>query len=478
LAGVLCLIAAVAAAVIAGRELRREPEGRASPFATGWSQVTIDHSPEALVPAQSVVLEGDRLVAAGAIGVSCCDLAHEVWTSRDGRRWGRDPHDPRVTLDGLLFTGPAAFARGARRRVAVGTRARDRSDARVTIAAAWFSDDGRAWHRVPDDPAIFGRSAMQQVWPTRTGFVAFGKLYSRAGDTTGLMAWRSRDGHTWSRDAAAAARIPRDRSTGLLELPPMAQTRRGIVAVAAHDSWLSADGRSWQHTATLPASPAAGSWSLFDTGRALFAVRSYLRPSGRADKTQLDVMRSDDGRHFQALGAAFGPPADTEVRTIRKTTSGWLAVVGRYNSSTLWGSRDGRSFKPLTDARSPFANAAVGDITQLDSTIVLVGGVPRHPSNSPAPPIARRPGSTASPHHDFARTCSLRDFGQPPQAGRSAGRRTCWSDPAGASRSRTQRRRRPDPEPPGQGAVHSASETGAAAFRKRQRSPVAAGRAM
>ena len=381
MAGVLCLMATAAAVVIAGPEQRREPEIRASPFATGWSQVTIDHSPEAIVPAQSVVLEGDRLVAAGAIGVSCCDLAHVVWTSRDGRRWGRDPHDPRVTLDGPLFTGPAAFARGARRRVAVGTIARDRSNARATIAAAWVSDDGRAWHRVPDNPAIFGRSAMQQVWPTRTGFVAFGKVYNRAGDTTGLMAWRSRPGRTWFRDAAAAARIPRDRSPGVVELPPIAQTRHGIVAVTAHDSWLSQDGRSWQHTATLP---AAGSWRLFDTGRTLFAVRSYLRPGGRADKTQLDVMRSDDGRHFQALGAAFGPPADTEVRTIRKTPSGWLAVVGRYESSTLWGSQDGRSFKPLTDARSPFGNATVNDIALFGSTIVLVGGVPQRPTNSPS----------------------------------------------------------------------------------------------
>jgi len=59
-------------------------------------------------------------------------------------------------------------------------------------------------------------------------------------------------------------------------------------------------------------------------------------------------------------------------------------VVGRNESSTLWGSRDGRSFKPLTDARSPFGNATVNDIALFGSTIVLVGGVPQRPTNSPS----------------------------------------------------------------------------------------------
>jgi|GEM_PF-4597023 len=104
----------------------------------------------------------------------------------------------------------------------------------------------------------------------------------------------------------------------------------------------------------------------------------------RSECCGLDVLRSDDSRPFEALGAAFGPPTGADVGSIRRVGSGWLAVLGTYESSTLWGSDDGRSFKRLTDTHSPFAHAAVSDVAVLGPTIVLVGGVPRHRFNSPA----------------------------------------------------------------------------------------------
>jgi hypothetical protein len=391
----VCGLAAGGVAALAALGLLRAPERAPGPWAAGWERATIDHGREdhdPYIPALSLVVDGGRLVGAGRGPAGCCDSINDVWTSTDGRRWRRDPHDPRITLDGGLFTGPWAFARHARRRVAVGTYERRRGFGNANVAAAWFSDGGGAWHRVPDDPKLFGRGAIEEVWWMRDGFVAFGSLYL-AGERTAPMAWRSRDGRVWRRDAAAAARIPRDRHPDAAALAPMGQTRYGLVVVTAHASWRSRDGRAWRRTA-LPASPQRAyptGWELHDTGRTLFAVRSYppkYLPPPRTDdvpgKNGLEVMRSDGDRPFEALGAAFGPPSDAELRVIRKVPSGWLAVVGHGDASALWGSTDGRSFRRLTDGHSPFARALVNDIALWRSHIVLVGGVPLPSPNTPA----------------------------------------------------------------------------------------------
>jgi hypothetical protein len=67
-----------------------------------------------------------------------------VWTSPDGQRWQRVPHDPEA-FDGATMRDIASTPHGL---VAVGTSAGE--------SAVWTSPDGIQWTRTPNDEAVFG----------------------------------------------------------------------------------------------------------------------------------------------------------------------------------------------------------------------------------------------------------------------------------------------------------------------------------
>lgn len=103
---------------------------------------------------------------------------------------------------------------------------------------------------------------------------------------------------------------------------------------------------------------------------------------GRSVRRTVDVLRTTDGRHFEALGAAFGRGGSPNVTVIARIASGWLAAVDHSARSTLWFSDDGRRFRRVT--RLDQIGGHVYDIAARRHQIILIGGVELPPRNKPA----------------------------------------------------------------------------------------------
>jgi hypothetical protein len=187
----------------------------------------------------SILAEGPvGLVGVGSEGADTGSWA-AVWTSQDGREWERVPHDPEVFGAGEgIYEGMASIAYGAAGFVAVGGDGNN--------AAVWVSPDGRAWERIPYDPAVFEGTSMTTVIAWRGGYLAAGPDWAMGEDLGGPypgMAsvpsrptlWVSPDGRTWHRlpfgpeDAVGAVRA-------------LEEFRGMLVAVGQDGPFVTAEG--------------------------------------------------------------------------------------------------------------------------------------------------------------------------------------------------------------------------------------------
>lgn len=216
---------------------------------------------------EAVVAGGPGMVAVGlnsALGVA------SAWASEDGAVWMRVPH--REDVFGSRATPQTADDAAVRRRrlqmmndvaagpggvVAVGVDGYQGAG-QLRAAAAWFSDDGLTWQRVPHDEEAFGvlpqadatvkganRMHMSAVVAGGPGFVAAGQ-----DQREGSVLWASSDGLTWQR-------IPDPEGVfggaGQHSVSSLAVGERGGLIAVGFDHresvaavWLSDDGWQWE----------------------------------------------------------------------------------------------------------------------------------------------------------------------------------------------------------------------------------------
>jgi hypothetical protein len=175
-----------------------------------------------------------------------------AWTSADGRHWLETPL-PVATAVGALGTDAAGPVQAA--AVAGGTVFAAGGWAgppnAVPSARFWVSSDGRNWTVAMLAPAEASDSRVVGIAAARGRFVAVGET-GPEGSPTGSAAWWSNDGRRWSR--VPLAELPPDAT-----IEGVGATPAGFVAVGssvARDhavAWLSADGRHWSSAADQPA---------------------------------------------------------------------------------------------------------------------------------------------------------------------------------------------------------------------------------
>ena len=204
-----------------------------------WQQVPHDEAVFAgddLQEMRSVTVGGPGLVAVGSDGPAAA-----VWTSADGISWQRVPHDEAV-FGGANRQEMWSVAAGVPGLVAVG------EDRGRNAAAVWTSNDGISWQRVPHDESVFAGDDLQEMRSVTVGgpgLVAVGYDWVREA----AAAWTSNDGISWQR-------VPHDEAVFGGESPQVmwsvAAGGPGLVAVGndfGHGGaavWTSADGISWQ----------------------------------------------------------------------------------------------------------------------------------------------------------------------------------------------------------------------------------------
>ena len=164
-----------------------------------------------------------------------------MWTSVDGLTWSRVPHDEAVfggEDDGYYGQSMSSVTAGGPGLVAVG------SD--VGRAAVWTSPDGIRWTRVPHDEAVFGGAAMNGVALGGPGLVAVGPAQNTA------AVWTSPDGIAWSRvphdEVVFGGGTDTDND---VEISSVTVGAEGLVAVGSDPDreggavWTSIDGLTW-----------------------------------------------------------------------------------------------------------------------------------------------------------------------------------------------------------------------------------------
>jgi hypothetical protein len=120
-----------------------------------------------------------------------------VWTSPDGINWSMVPNDEGA-FGVPDFNGPliliADVTSGGPGLVAVGFEGWDSQAGVPGNAVVWTSPDGIKWTRIPHDPAVFGvhGSGMFSVMSGGPGLVAVGEFEGSPG------VWTSPDGINWS----------------------------------------------------------------------------------------------------------------------------------------------------------------------------------------------------------------------------------------------------------------------------------------
>ncbi len=241
-----------------------------SPDGVNWSLVQ-DVVPDlpGLQGATAVIAEQSGFLAVG------WDVSEEggkaaVWRSPDGEEWERIEGSE----EALAAPGARMFfdvAVGGPGFVAVGT---DFGGApHETRPAVWFSSDGTAWSRVPDDPQVFGNrptsgdvfGMLRGVAVADDGRVAAVGVVGGEGNSSG-GAWVSSDGISWIRAAHEDAVF--GDGSNYVTIEDVAAGGPGFVAVGAEGDrpvdldvetflgdpgpdeghaiiWTSSDGLAW-----------------------------------------------------------------------------------------------------------------------------------------------------------------------------------------------------------------------------------------
>ena len=147
---------------------------------------------------ESVAAGGPGLVAVGWDGSGgelrspTVGLDAAVWTSVDGLTWVRVP-DAETVLGGEGFQQMLSVTVGGPGLVAVG---RDESGTTDFDAAVWSSVDGTKWSRIPHDEAVLGGVGFQHMRSVTLGgpgLVAVGLELGSAGDDAAVWVTTTKD---------------------------------------------------------------------------------------------------------------------------------------------------------------------------------------------------------------------------------------------------------------------------------------------
>jgi hypothetical protein len=140
----------------------------------------------------------DREPRKGADGLATHAV---IWTSPDGCSWSRVP-DADLFHHASGVNAPVIAASG-RRLSAVGWATAGEAGA---ASLAWWSDDGRAWSRVPAPQPAHGPTG--GVVPVRDGFMAVGTRAASGSGACPSGTWASADGTAWSCAAVSTGSVP------------------------------------------------------------------------------------------------------------------------------------------------------------------------------------------------------------------------------------------------------------------------------
>jgi hypothetical protein len=272
-------------AAVAARGSTVVAVGRHGTAPAVWASADSLHWQEAQLPVASgvasdvagpvqaaAVAGGSDFAVGGWAGAPNAVPSARFWVSPDARHWTVATLAPAEKLDSRVVA--IAAARG--RFVAVGETGPEGSP---TGSAAWWSDDGRRWSRVP--PATLPPDAtLEAVGAAPTGFVAVGSSVAR----DRAVVWLSSDGRHWS----PAADQPAFHHFGLkLRMRGVAAGGPGLVVVGASlfgtqfgtaSVWVSADGTVWQQVPDVPAFDGAEMNAIVAREDELVAVGTWGAP--------------------------------------------------------------------------------------------------------------------------------------------------------------------------------------------------------
>jgi hypothetical protein len=199
-----------------------------------WERVPHDESVfggDGYQAMHSVAVGGPGLVAVGREWGSREDSA-AVSTSPDGQSWQRVPHNEEV-FGGEFSQTREAVTAGASGLIAIG------SDGGRDAAAVWTSTDGEAWECVAPDNLALGNGVLVAMVAGGPGYVALGR--DHAGRYSSAAVWTSVEGRTWNRVPPTDPSHPRCRVT------PVAPKRRIPVHVLSDRGWSAASCRGSRH---------------------------------------------------------------------------------------------------------------------------------------------------------------------------------------------------------------------------------------
>jgi hypothetical protein len=254
-----------------------------------------------------------------------------AWASLDGRHWALLADFP--TADSSVAW---SLAGGPTGMVAVGSEGAG--------PAAWRSDDGRTWERLPAAGGLAQRSAeMTTVVAAAAGYVAGGSNTSPAGAAATL--WRSTDGHAWEKVALAEPDGARVEGLAVRDRTVVAVGTRGTRSEPAGAiAWLSADdGRTWRRA------PDSEDLALGQMHAVTASTHGFV-----AVGTDLVGQRAIAWRSVDGLAWTASPEAESmrnyglqiEMRDAawigdRYLAAGHLLFGTQYPSAVIWSSTDG-----------------------------------------------------------------------------------------------------------------------------------------
>jgi hypothetical protein len=224
-------------------------------------------------PVQAAAVAGGTVFALGGwSGAPNAVPSARFWVSPDGRDWmvatlaAAEASDSRVV----------AIAAAHGRYVAIGETGPEGSP---TGSAAWWSDDGRRWSRVPP-VALPPDATLEAVGAAPTGFVAVGSSVAR----DRAVVWLSADGRHWS----SVVDQPSFHHFGLkVRMRGVAAGGPGLVVVGVSlfgtqfgsaTVWVSADGTAWQQVQDVPAFDGAEMNAIVAREDGLVAVGTWGAP--------------------------------------------------------------------------------------------------------------------------------------------------------------------------------------------------------
>lgn len=286
----------------------------------GLSWDRLLYSPDLAADSSSlgdVVVGGPGLVAVGSVGAEDGGSDAAVWTSRDGLRWSRIPHDAAV-FGGTGNEGIKAVAAGSDGLVAVGYKHP------YSEGAVWVSTDGLEWSRAPHNAELFGPPSFRSLEDVATfdgGFIAVGSVWSDGSPHAAV--WQSPDGLSWSQTAVLDGGEMRGLTSENGTLIAVGWQKAGAAV------WKSEDGLEWVQ---VGANRLRGSRSemraVLATDSGLIAVGSTPE-SGSSDGA---VWRSPDGLLWSRdESAALGGRWSQDLFAVAEFAGG-IAVIGADSS--------------------------------------------------------------------------------------------------------------------------------------------------